>query len=162
MWFPLEPTDLDYTRVSPFRLHYEADVRASAERVFDVFTSDDMRAWFHDLNAMRWTSAPPHGVGSTRTVEVKPMLAVKERFLAWDRGARVSFAMEAINVPLVKRMLEDFRLVARGPASCGIDYTIHYTPTRAMLAVHPVARMVFGKMFTDVVRRISEVASRRD
>jgi len=159
MWFPLEPADLDYVRTSPYRMSFEAEVDATPERVFDVFTQDDMKEWFSDLRSMRWTSPLPHGEGSTRIVTLK-MLAVKEIFLVWRPGERVTFTMEAMSLPLVKKMMEDFRVHPVGRSRTRIDYTIHYTPTPLVRAVHPIVRAVFGKMFRDVVKNITRVAER--
>jgi hypothetical protein len=160
MWFKLEAADVDYARTSPFRLNYEAEVRATPERVFEVFTADDMKPWFADLKSMRWTSNAPHGEGSTRIVTMK-MIAVKERFLVWRPGERVTFGIEACTLPLAKRMMEDFRIHPVGKASARIDYTIHYTPGLIVRALHPLVRAIFGKMFRDIVKGIVRVAEQQ-
>jgi hypothetical protein len=56
--------------------------------------------------------AGPHGVGAER--EIEPKLTVKERFLAWEPGKRLTFTVFAI-APVVDAM-EDMLLscTARG------------------------------------------------
>ena len=147
MWFATAPTELDFTTSSPFHLMFDAIIEATPRRVFDIFTKGEgQEAWFQDFKACRWTSPEPHAVGTTREIELK-ILTVKERFVAWDPGVRLSFSIDAITIPLVKRMMEDLQFEAVGEKGTRLVWTVHYDPTFAMRAVHPVARMVFGRMF---------------
>ena len=72
----------------------------------------------------------------------------------------MTFRIEACSLPLVKAMMEDFRIHKVGKSRSRIDYTIHYTPSLIVRAVHPLARAVFGKMFRDVVRGVTRMAER--
>jgi uncharacterized protein YndB with AHSA1/START domain len=148
MWFDVESVDLGFTESSPFKLENEAVIRASPERVFEILTTaEGQREWFQDFRADRWTSAPPHGVGSTREIELK-LLTVKERFLAWERGKRVAFAITAITIPIVTAMVEDIQLSKLDDERTRLAWRVHYRPALAFRLVHPVARTVFGKMFS--------------
>lgn len=147
MWFNTAPTELDFTTSSPNRLVFDAIIEATPQRVFDIFTRGEAQdRWFQDFKACRWTSPEPHKVGTTREIELK-LLTVKERFVAWEPGIRVAFSVDAITIPLVKRMLEDLQFEAVGEKGTRLVWTVHYDPTLAMRAVHPVAKLVFGKMF---------------
>lgn len=159
MWFATAPTELDFTENSPFRLTFDAIVEARPERVFDIFAKGEAQEiWFQDFKAVRWTSPEPHSVGTTREVELK-ILTVKERFVAWDRGNRLSFSIDAITVPLVKRMMEDLQFEGIGEKGTRLVWTVHYEPSLAMRAVHPVAKMVFGKMFRTSLDGLVKYAS---
>ena len=147
MWFPLAPTELDYIGTAPHRFDNEIVIDAPAERIFELISDGrSMGAWFQDFVACRWTTTAPHGVGSTREVELEA-LTVKERFLTWEPGRRLAFAIYAITVPLVKRMVEDLRLEPVGDRRTRVLWQVHYTPSLVMRAVHPIGRLVFGKMF---------------
>ncbi len=177
MWFETEKSDLSYVERSPFQLATEIIVFAPPERVFDVLAGESFHEWLKELVECRWTSAPPHRVGSTREVVLDlmpgarglPRLAVKERFLAWERGKRLTFSIDASTLPLVKQMVEDMQLEPIGDAQSSrmgpraktrLRYTVHYTPGVAMRAIHPVSRVIFGKLFRDAARRVAMVAAR--
>lgn len=147
MWFPTTPTELDFTASSPHKLAFDAIIEATPERVFDIFARGEAQeTWFQDFKATRWTGAEPHGVGTTREVELK-LLTVKERFVAWERGVRLAFSVDAITLPIVKRLMEDLQFEAVGEKGTRLVWTVHYEPTLAMRAVHPVVKLIFGRMF---------------
>src|SRR5262245_28257465 len=74
MWFPLEPTELDFVDRSKHRFENEAVIDAPAERVFELLSDGErMGDWFTDFVACRWTSPGPHGVGSTREIQLKAL-----------------------------------------------------------------------------------------
>jgi uncharacterized protein YndB with AHSA1/START domain len=161
MWFPLEPTELDYLKRAPHRFENEAVIRAPAERVFQLLSEGhSMGSWFQDFVACRWTSQAPHGVGSTREIELKA-LTVKERFLSWEPGRRLSFAIYAITVPLVRQMVEDLELEPLDDGRTRVRWHAHYTPSLAMRVAHPVGRAVFGKMFRTSLAGLTRVAEER-
>jgi uncharacterized protein YndB with AHSA1/START domain len=174
MWHSTADVDLDFTTHSPERMEFEIICFAPAERVFDVLTGDrEFPQWLEPLAECRWTTPGPHAVGSKREIVLdmlaKPgqgdpgaltALAVKERILAWERGKRFAFAIEALTIPLVRRMVEDMQLERLGPNKTRLRYHVHYEPTLIMRAVHPIAREFFGKMFRDAVRKIAMIAAR--
>jgi uncharacterized protein YndB with AHSA1/START domain len=146
MWFRTTPSELDFADSSPFRIANVLTIAAPPARVFELFaTGEQQETWFQDFKGCRWDSPAPHGVGSTREITLKT-LAVKERFLAWEPGVRMTFSIDAITVPLVKQMMEDMRFE---PTAGGtrLVWHVHYEPTLPMRAVHPAARAVFGRMF---------------
>lgn len=147
MWFEVEAVPLSFTESSPYRIQNSAVVEASAARIFEIFaTGERQTEWFQDFVACRWTSPAPHGVGSERDIELK-LLTVKERFLAWEPGKRLTFHIHAITLPLVTAMVEDMVMEPMGDRSCRVTWTVHYRPSLIMKLVHPIGRAVFGKMF---------------
>lgn len=147
MWFDIQRSELEYCDVSPFTLEHKRTIVARPERVFDVFANGEgQERWFHDFRECRWTSEEPRGVGSTREIELA-MLTVRERFLVWDRGQRITFSIDAITLPIVRAMVEDMHFAPSGDDGTEITWRVHYTPAPAMRIVHPIARAVFGRMF---------------
>src|SRR5262245_15578442 len=109
MWFNTKRSDTSYIDTAPHRIANVVTINASPQRAFEVFaTADHQDEWMHDFKACRWTSGEPHGVDSTREIEMK-MLTVKERFLIWEPGKRLAFSIDAITLPIVNQMLEDVR-----------------------------------------------------
>jgi hypothetical protein len=158
MWFDTEPVPLSFTDESPHHLTFEATVRATPERVFDIFaTGEGQEGWFQDFVACRWTGEEPHGVGTTREIALK-LLTVKERFLVWDRGKRLTFHIYAVTVPLVKAMVEDMQFTAAGEGKTRVVWRVHYRPSLVFSLVHPIARKIFGSMFAKSLEGLTRYA----
>lgn len=147
MWFDVEAVPISFTESAPYRIESTVGIDASAARVFEILSTGERQAdWFKDFKACRWTSPEPHGVGSEREIELKA-LTVKERFLAWEPGKRLTFHIYAITVPLVTAMIEDMVLESTGDRTCRLTWRVHYRPTILMRLVHPIGRAIFGSMF---------------
>lgn len=170
MWHACSPTEIDFVERSPERLEFDIIVFAPPERVFDVLVGErEMHEWLEPLVEVRWTS-PTRAHGATREVtldlrksgdrDALTALSVKERFVAWERGKRLAFVVEATTLPLVRRMIEDMQLERVGPNKTRMRYTVHFEPSLAIRVVLPIARVFFGKMFRDAVRRIAMIAAR--
>lgn len=158
MWFSIRPAEIDFTRRSRHRIVTELVVLAPPERVFDLIVDDDAFAeWLKDFVAVRWTSDPPHGVGSTRDVELKT-LAVREQFLVWDRATRLTFTMTALSIPIASQLVEDIRLHAESGGSTRIVWTVHYSPRLWVRPIHPLVRFVFGRLFRESLGRLKRMA----
>jgi len=159
MWFSVNPSDLSYADSSPHRIANVVTIAAPPERVFDLFaTGEAQDEWFQDFVACRWTSPEPRAAGATREIELK-MLRVKERFLAWERGRRLTFSIDAITLPIVQQMMEDMRFEPIDGGNTRLVWHVHYTPSAFMRPVHPVARAIFGRMFqrsAEGLRRYAE------
>lgn len=162
MWFQVHPVDIRYIERSPFQFRNEAEIKSPPERVFEIMaTAENQHEWFQDYKACRWTSAPPHGVGSTREIELKT-ITVKERFLAWEPGKRLTFCIYAATVPLVREMVEDLTFEPSSLVSGGthVRWIAHYTPTLLTRAVHPIVRGQFGAMFKATLEGLRRYAER--
>jgi len=161
MWFSTRRSELSYVDASPRRIANVVDIAAPPERLFHLFaTGERQTEWFEDFVACRWTSPEPHGVGSEREIELA-LVSVKERFLVWEPGARLTFSIDAITMPIVSQMVEDLRFV---PTSEGkgtqLIWHVHYTPSAMMIPVHEFARLMFARMFrrsAEGVKRFAEM-----
>lgn len=160
MPFALEPCDLGFLREAPFRFVNEALLPAPPEKVFAVLADDSTWPhWFKDFVSITWLSAPPHGTGSTRIVRTR-MGSVNERFLVWEPGRRLSFYFESMNLPLARRMMEDMRLEAAGPAQTRFRWEVVYVPTLPVRLLHPLVRLLFGRLFRESLRGLETYLER--
>jgi uncharacterized protein YndB with AHSA1/START domain len=147
MWFDVEAVPLSFTERSPYHIETAARIEATPARVFEILATGEAQVeWFQDWVGFAWTTKAPHGVGSERVVNLK-MLSVKERFLTWDPGARLSFTIYAITLPLVKAMVEDMTLAPDGEGATLFTWRVHYRPSLLMRLAHPLGRAIFSKMF---------------
>lgn len=146
MWFTLTPGDLDYVRTAPFRFENEAELDAPPDAVFDILADTaTWPKWFPDFRRATWKTDPPPGVGSVRVAELATVSA-REKFIAWEPGARFTFTMLEMTLPLVSTMVEDYALTAT-PKGTRFRWTACYTPRTWVRPLHPIVRMVFSRMF---------------
>jgi uncharacterized protein YndB with AHSA1/START domain len=147
MWFDVEAVPLSFTESSPYHIETVTRIEAPPARVFEIWATAEAQVdWFQDWIGHTWTTKEPYGVGSERVANLK-LLSVKERFLAWDPGKRMSFHIYAITLPLVKAMLEDMTFAPDGEGATRFTWRVHYRPSLLMRMVHPIGRAIFGKMF---------------
>jgi uncharacterized protein YndB with AHSA1/START domain len=147
MWFDMDPVPLEFTLTSPFHIETVQRIEASPERVFDIMATGERQVeWFQDFVENRWTTET-RGVGAERVVELK-LLSVKERFLAWDRGRRLAFHFYATTLPVTTATIEDLTFAPEdGGKATRFTWRVHYRPTTLARLVHPLVRMVFGRLF---------------
>jgi len=149
MWFDLEPVPLEFTASAPFTIETVTLIDATPERVFDILsTGERQKEWFQDFVENRWTTEA-RGVGAEREVELE-LLTVKERFLAWDRGKRLAFHIYGSTLPVTRATIEDMTLEAldvRGARTTRLTWRVHYRPTLPARLLHPLVRLIFGRMF---------------
>jgi hypothetical protein len=158
VWFDLDACELDFCDGSPRRIVNEAVIGLDAARTFVMLSSaEELGTWLHDFVACRWTSAPPHGVGSTRVVDLK-LLSVKERFIAWQPGERLAFTITATSLPIFTRAVEDLQLSPVGADSPRVRWTVHYELPRAMRPFDFLARAIFGRLFARSAENLSRHA----
>jgi hypothetical protein len=161
VWFSLEPCELDFCERSRRRIVNEVVLPASAASAFELCASgEELGAWLDDFVSCTWTSAPPHGVGSTRDVKLK-LLSVRERFIAWQPGERLTFTMTATTLPVFSRAVEDLQLTALGPNETRVRWTVHYDVPRWARLFHPVMRAVFKRLFARSAANLARYARER-
>jgi uncharacterized protein YndB with AHSA1/START domain len=161
MWFDVDPVPLSFRESSPHRIEVVEEIDATPARVFEILADSDRASeWFADIVGVRWTTPPPHGVGSERVVELRAM-RVKERFLAWEPGERIVFHIYAISIPLVSAMLEEMVLEPLGEGRTRLVWRVHYRPALLMRALHPIVRAVYARIFRAAARGIARVAKAR-
>lgn len=132
----------DFYETAPIRYRATRLVAATPDEVFEVLAdTDGWPRWFPGVTSASWTSEPPHGVGSTRTVKVGAV-AIEEQFLVWDPGRAWGFTFTATTIPLVRAAAE---LVELRPDGTGtqVTYDLHVDP---LPIVGITARMVRGQV----------------
>ena len=149
----LPAVDLDWIATAPVMLRVEGRFAAPPARVFEAFAdAAGWTEWFPSMTRAAWV-AGQGGVGSEREVTVRGFGAVRERFLAWEPGARFSFTMIAASSPLVRRMGEDYRLSPDG-AGTRLDCTVGIEPSRVGRLAMPIARRILQRSFRGAVARL--------
>lgn len=137
---------LDFVERAPHEFLTEADLPAPPERVFEVFADvASWPRWFDGMKASRWTSAQQGGVGAVRRMTLDT-ITVDETILAWDPGRHFAFRIDTATLPLIRAMVEDYRLERRGDGT-HLVWRASYEPTLLTRLLHPIVRFIFGRQF---------------
>ncbi|MCB9732730.1 MAG: SRPBCC family protein [Deltaproteobacteria bacterium] len=136
MRFFVKPTDVGFADKSDTFFTWDFTVAAPASEAFDALT-DPARfmRWFPDAKRVAWVTDAPHGAGSVRDVALRG-ITVREKVLVWEPGRRFSFTVVESSLPLLWRMVEDFRFSSAGRET-RVEWTIAYQPR---LLVRPLER----------------------
>jgi uncharacterized protein YndB with AHSA1/START domain len=160
MWFDLEPVPLERIDALPYRIENTALFDAPPARVFQIWGEPERPAeWFQGWVGHQWTTER-RGVGAERVVELRG-LSVKERFLVWDQGKRMTFHIYAMTLPLAQALVEDLTFEPGQPGKPGDDETtrvrsvVRYRPALIARLFHPIVRAIFGRMFKSTVEGLN-------
>lgn len=147
MWFHMDPVSLEWLERAPGTMRFTRELDAPPARAFDVAAKGERQeTWFHDFKGSRWTSGR-EAVGAERVVRLK-LLSVRERFLVWEPGARATFTMFGITLPLVTRMAEDLRFEPLdGGARTRLTWSVAYEPRGPLKRARPLLEKAFAPMF---------------
>lgn len=141
----LDPVDLDFFAVAPFRVFETLHLRASPDRVFAAFADAQMwTRWWPLMHDARWTKGSG-GLGDERLVSLRLLGRFAERFIAWQPGARFAFAMIGTTSLLVTRMGEDYRLSAEGSGT-RLEWTMAAQPSALGRVSTPMIRLITRRM----------------
>ena len=144
----LVPSALDDVPAMRHHLRTERVVDAPAERVFAVLAGGEgQHRWAPGYRGTRWYGGSARGVGTVRDVHLL-WITVRERFLAWEPGARFAFSADAMSVPLARRLVEDIAFTPLGPQRCRMTWEVHLTPAPVLGPAGPrLVERVFAPMF---------------
>jgi uncharacterized protein YndB with AHSA1/START domain len=141
----LQPVDLSFADKGTPRLQVTLELAASPTAIFDALIDcGAWPTWFIDCLGCSWLSNGTPGEGSVREIRLK-LVRAKERILAAEPGRRFAFTvLESSGPPLVKALLEDFRLEPLGGGT-RLIWTMDYRPTPLGWLLQPVFRRLFRR-----------------
>jgi len=146
---------LEFIESAPVRFVNEVTIHASCDEVFEALKDpDSWPRWFSDIQRVEWTSPPPFGVGSTRTVTLKGM-TVYEKFMVWEPGKRFAFYAPKISKPIAHAFCEDYRLEDSGSGTTRLIFTVAMEPRLMLRLAGPVGRFMMGRTFKNSARSLA-------
>ncbi|MEU4119351.1 SRPBCC family protein [Kitasatospora sp. NPDC028055] len=154
-WFTLERFDPSFFDTAPHRYAYVLDLPVTPEAVWRGLAGDAPLSWCRGLAGGRYTSRPPHGVGTTREITAMRLLRLREEFVRWEEGSRHSFCVTSASLPLFRRFGEDY-LVEPTPTGTRFTWTFAFEPNP--LLARPAAltdlpnRSFLGSLVADTER----------
>ena len=150
-WFAAEPVNDDsFFTTAPHILRDTFDVKRPAPDVWAEITSGNPLSWCRIIDRIEWTSPPPYGVGTTRTVfSLKGAIQFHEQFFRWEEGRRKSFYVVEASVPGFRRFAEDYVVDPTGDSSCRFTWTIAWESKGAGRALDPGNKAILGTLLKD-------------
>jgi uncharacterized protein YndB with AHSA1/START domain len=129
---------MEFFDEAPARLVAEVEIAATPDDVFAAFEdADSWPRWALPIKRVEWTSPPPFGVGTTRTVTMIGGVG-KEVFIAWERGRRMAFRFTETSMPNTAAFAEDYQVTDLGGGRTRVRWVMAMEPTgpsAAMLRV---------------------------
>ncbi|WP_320671936.1 SRPBCC family protein [Patulibacter defluvii] len=153
MAYTLAPTDETFLASAPKRFQETFAIARPASEVWNDLTKDGTLDWCRALSGLTWTSPRPFGVGTTRQVKVlRGLLALDERYVVWEEGRRKAFVGVRANLPLIKRIAEDYVVEPDGEGACRFTWTVAVEPTAVGRPGGPLNAAIFASLFKDTRR----------
>lgn len=157
MWFRTRPCELSYADTARRLFTYDVRIEAPPQAVFELVSQPHLLPrWMPEFKGSSFLTNTPHGVGSLREVKLTGV-SVRERILAWEPGQRFSFTMEQISLPLVSRMMEDYRVFAI-PTGTRLRWSIAYHPHTWVRMLEKNVAPRFARIFEGAAARLAKVA----
>jgi len=122
---------MEFFDEAPARFVAEVDVAATPDDVFEAFEdAESWPKWALPIKHVEWTSPPPFGVGTTRTVTMMGGVG-KEVFIAWERGRRMAFRFTETSMPNTAAFAEDYQVTDLGNGRTRVRWIMAMEPTGA-------------------------------
>lgn len=125
---PCEQVGLEFVDTAPFRFVSTVDLAITPEQLWEVL--DDAESWPHWATAITkvtWTSPEPHGIGTTRVVNMRGGIVGDEEYLAWDPFAHMAFRFNEASTGSIAAFAEDYRIVQTA-GGCHLTWVMAMKP----------------------------------
>ena len=158
---PCEPVDVTYTGTARFRFANSVAIPATPAQLFEIFAdADSWPRWAGVITKVVWTSEPPYGVGTTRTVHMLGGLVGEEEFLAWEPGRHMAFRFDSCSLKSIRAFAEAYDIVPTDDG-CRLTWTLAMHGNAATNLSISVFRPVMNVLFRRFLRRLSALAAER-
>lgn len=160
--YDCERVDAGFVDHAPFRFVSTVELAITPQQLFEVLEdASSWPQWATAITKVTWTSAPPHGIGTTRTVHMRGGLVGDEEFLAWEPFARMTFRFNRASTNSIAAFAEEYR-VAKTPAGCHLTWVMAMKPrgTAARWGM-TLGRPVMGRVFQRFLHQLRRYTDQR-
>lgn len=159
MWFKVRASDGTFAERSRRRFTYDFRVALPPSEVFSAVTNpSEVGRWLPDIRSARWLTREPHGVGSVREVRLAA-ISVHERVLIWEPGERFVFTIVRASVPILRRMVEDYRFDPMPDGTTRVRWAIAYQPRLLAKPLESIVAPRFARMFERATQRLTQLSA---
>ena len=159
---PCERVGLDFIAHAPFRFISTVDLTITPEQVFEVFDdAESWPQWATAITKVTWTSPQPHGIGTTRTVDMRGGIVGDEEFLAWEPHSHMAFRFNEASTGSIAAFAEDYRIVPTA-SGCTLTWVMAMKPKGVAARVGmSLGRPVMSWMFQRFLYNLRDYAAKR-
>ncbi len=144
-----------FYETAPLRFGASRVIPAQPEEVFAALAdTESWPSWFRTITKAEWTSAAPHGVGSTRRVHLGP-IKIDEQFIVWEPGKAWGFTFKHTTIPVAKAGAERVDLEPEGTGT-RVTYTLFVDPLPGLGGVTKVLKRGIDKGFADGLKGLEK------
>jgi carbon monoxide dehydrogenase subunit G len=159
---PCERVGLDFIDTAPFRFISTVDLTIAPEQLFEVLDdAESWPQWATAITKVTWTSPQPHGIGTTRTVDMRGGIVGDEEFLAWEPHSHMAFRFNEASTASIAAFAEDYRVVPTA-AGCSLTWVMAMKPNglAARLGMS-LGRPVMSWMFQRFLHNLRSYTEKR-
>ncbi|KRB73959.1 hypothetical protein ASE01_18330 [Nocardioides sp. Root190] len=121
---PCDHVGLDFIDSAANRFSNSVDLAITPEQLFEVLAdADSWPRWAKVITDVEWTTAPPRGIGTMRTVTMRGGLVGAEEFIAWDEHTMLAFRFNEASEKRIRAFAERYDVVAT-PEGCRLTWTL--------------------------------------
>lgn len=147
MAYRLRSVGPDYTETAPVQLAFTAEASAPPEALFGALADvEGWPRWFRQV-----ADARPTADGTGREIRLRGGTRFRETVVAADPGERYAYRIDETNVPGLRALLEEWRLVPWHSGTV-VRYTFALDGTAVTRASARLARPGLRRAFHDAVR----------
>jgi carbon monoxide dehydrogenase subunit G len=156
-----ERVDLSFVDHAPYRFVSTVDLAITPQQVFEVLEdASSWPRWATAITTVTWTTPPPRGVGTTRTVHMRGGIVGDEEFLAWKPFSHMAFRFNQASTSSIAAFAEDYRVVPTA-GGCHLTWVMAMKPSGAaarwgMSLGRPVMSRVFQRFLHNLRRYTDE------
>jgi carbon monoxide dehydrogenase subunit G len=157
-----ERVGLDFIDHAPFRFVSTVDLTITPEQAFEVLDdAESWPQWATAITKVTWTSPQPHGIGTTRTVDMRGGIVGDEEFLAWEPHSHMAFRFNQASTRSIAAFAEDYRVVPTA-TGCKLTWVMAMKPSgvAARLGM-TLGRPVMARTFQKFLYNLSAYAEKR-
>jgi carbon monoxide dehydrogenase subunit G len=159
---PCERVGLDFIAHAPFRFVSTVDLTITPQQVFEVLDdAESWPQWATAITKVTWTSPQPHGIGTTRTVDMRGGIVGDEEFLAWEPHSHMAFRFNEASTGSIAAFAEDYR-IAPTASGCNVTWVMAMKPKG--VAAHmgmSLGRPVMSWIFQKFLYNLRDYAGKR-
>jgi uncharacterized protein YndB with AHSA1/START domain len=146
--YQLDPVGPEFVETAPTRYVNSVVIDAPAAQVWAAL--EDASAWPRWAKAIKhveWTSRPPFGVGTTRTVQMIGRMTVSEEFIVWEPERKMGFRFNDATMNGVGAFAELYTLDEQPPGRTRVTWVMAMRPKGVSRAIVPITSMPMRRLF---------------
>jgi carbon monoxide dehydrogenase subunit G len=157
---PCEKVGLDFIDSAPLRFSNSVELAVTPDQLWEVLAdAEAWPRWASVITNVTWSTPEPHGVGTTRTVDMRGGMVGAEEFLVWEPGTRMAFRFNESSTKAVAAFAERYDIVPTAQG-CRLTWTLAQRlagPSRFTAAPsRPVLDLAFRRFLRNLRRYTDE------